>query len=861
MEIESKFLVLDKADIKNLETLSQLGDYFLSDAAVKLIEDTFLDTKKTALMAEGYFLRLRKEVGKEGQLLTIKSLGGLEDGVHTREEYVSFLPEEASVFECPDARIRNMILELSSGFDLLPLLKLKQKRVVRQVKLGERFIAEFSLDHVSLKSGKREKLYSELEIELKTEGTHQDLQAITEYLLGNYHLIKDPFSKFERALLFKENLSEKTLLSFRERAFCMQLADQENIYGKQAKILLSLEKGLNTAEVSLLLKVPAQDIEALYSRFEKERLFSFPFSSENNGLREFHFYVERYALGKSKENIDFEEWTLESLLEFYEADEAKAEKIRTNALILFDGLFPYHRLGQQERKILGLAALLQDIGSSVSPEEKSKIGKEILLTHPLKGLKLHELGMLAFIMELQSPEISVKNLSSFFEKSNIMSPPEIKNKALILASFIRIAYFLENGNRRLLPDRIRQVEGAVEIEIFGQDAEKAIKRAEKRGELWEYLFGTKLLFISKKKMTETEIIEKKAEEIKGENEKKGENKKENEDLKFVVRPENSMAMVAQRVFSRQFARMLAHEKGTRKGKSIEDLHDMRVAIRRMRAAAKVFEAYLDSKKLEPYLEGLKSTLGALSDVRDLDVFREKAEKYLKKLLPENEHDLDPLFTVLAEERKKARKNMITYLKSDRYTNFKKDFSDSLDVSESWALPTTTTKHDALPYRVKDVLPSILYARFADISAYSEWVEGPYVSIERLHRLRISSKGLRYTLEFFGDVLGKEAEIMIKEVTALQDHLGDLHDAVVAIDLLGSYLQTGDWRLSEGKKYSGEKKIPEGLKGLEAYKAYREEELQTLLDTFPEAWAKVQSNEFRQNIESAIKNLYKETTSL
>lgn len=861
MEIESKFLVLDKEDIKNLETLSQLEDYSLSESAVQLIEDTFLDTKKNALMSEGYFLRLRKEMGKEGQWLTIKSLGGLDDGVHTREEYVSFLPEEASVFECPDAKIRNIILELSSGFDLFPLLKLKQKRIVRQVKLEERLIAEFSLDYVSLKSGKKEKLYSELEIELKTEGTHQDLQTITEYLLGNYNLVKDPFSKFERALLFKENLPEKNLLSFRERAFCMQLADQENIYGKQARTLLSLEKGLNIAEVSLLLKVPEQDIEAFYSQFKKERLFSFPFSSEDNESREFHFHAERYALGKSQENIGFKEWTLETLFELYGADEAKAEKIRTNALILFDGLSPYHRLGQQERKILGLASILQNIGNSVFPEEKSRIGEEILLAHPLKGLKLHELRMLALIMELQSPKISVKDLSLVFGKSNIMLPPEIKNKALILASFIWIADLLENGNWRFLPDRIRQVDKAVEVEIFGPDAEKAVKRAEKRSELWEYLFCTKLSFISKKKTDEAEVIEKKAEEIKGESKKKEENKKENGNLKFVIRPENSMAMVAQRVFSRQFARMLAHEKGTRKGKSIEDLHDMRVAIRRMRAAAKVFEAYLDSKKLEPQLEGLKSTLAALSNVRDLDVFREKAEEYLKKLPSENEHDLDPLFMVLAEERKKTRKNMISFLKSERYSNFKKDFSHFLDVSESWALPTTTAKHDALPYRVRDVLPSILYARFSDISAYSEWVEGPYVSIERLHRLRIASKGLRYTLEFFEDVLGKDAEIMIKEVTALQDHLGDLHDAVVAIDLLGSYLQTGDWGISEKKKYSREKNIPEGLKGLEAYKTYREEELQTLLDTFPEAWSKVQSEEFRQRIENAIKNLYKETMPL
>jgi CHAD domain-containing protein len=99
--------------------------------------------------------------------------------------------------------------------------------------------------------------------------------------------------------------------------------------------------------------------------------------------------------------------------------------------------------------------------------------------------------------------------------------------------------------------------------------------------------------------------------------------------------------------------------------------------------------------------------------------------------------------------------------------------------------------------------------------------------------------------------------MITEFKILQDHLGNIQDAVVAIDLLGSYLQTGDWDLSERRQYSGEKKIPDFLRGVEAYKTSREKELQTLLNTFLEAWKKIQSEEFRQKIESAIKNLYKE----
>jgi len=696
MEIESKFMVLGETDIQALETLSQLGDYSISKAAVQMIEDTFLDTKKLYLMAEGYYLRLRKEIGLEGQWLTLKSLGGFEAGIHRREEYTSFLPKEISAFECPDIKIKELIFELSSGFDLLPFLKLKQKRVLHQVKLGEKQIAELSSDYVSFKSENREKLYNELEVELKTEGTPQDLQAIVEYLMENYNLAENPFSKFERALLFKNNLPEKTILSFKERAFCMQLSDQENVYGKQARILLSLDKGSNAAELSLFLKIPELEIKTLYSKFEKERLFIFPFISEKNKSREFHFQAGRCSLGKSHEDISFKEWTLETLFELYGVNKTRAENIRSNAFILFDGLFPYHRLGQEEREILGFAALFHDIGISVSIEGKANVGKEIILTHPLKGLKSHELRMLSLIMELQSPEINVKNLSSALEKSSIMLPPEIKNKALILASLFRIVYSLDKRDLKFLPGIIKQVEKAVEVKIFGQDAQKAVKRIETESELWEYLFGTKLLFTHRKKTNEVKFIEKKPEEIGEMTEKKDESKKEKGDLKFEARPHHSMGMVAHKIFSQQFARMLAHEKGTRKGENIEELHDMRVAIRRMRAAAKIFEAYTDSKKLGPHLKELRSTLGALRDVRDLDVFREKAEEYLKKLPPDCKNELEPLFTVLAEERKKALKNMLLYLDSEKYANFKKEFSDFLSASECWALQTTTRKNDALP---------------------------------------------------------------------------------------------------------------------------------------------------------------------
>ena len=886
MEIESKFLVPEETDFKALENLSRLASYTISEAQIQIIEDTFLDTENKDIMAAGYYLRVRKAAGEKGKWVTIKSLGGFEDGTHRREEYVSFLPEGLSVLECPALRIRDMIFEFTSGLDLSPLITLKQKRIIRKLNLEEKQVAELYLDRVNLKSESRKKLYNEFEVELKSGGTVDDLETIRDFLLSHYSLVESPFSKFERAYIFRENLPEKTFLNLKERAVCAQLAGHKNIYGKQAKILLLIDRGSNPAELSLLLKVPEPEIEALLSRFEKERLSVFPFT----GTKEktpgkslaFHFQSGRGEPHKGWTEMGIEEWTPEALMKLYGVNRERAENIREGTLALFDGLSAYHGLGKEEKELLGLAALLQNIGSTASGEKETRISREILLTHPVKGLKLNELRMIALIIELQDPEINEKKLSLVLEEENTGLSPAFQNKALILTAFLRIANLSDKGAQGFLPCRFRQLDEAVEIELLGPDAEKTAKKAEKRSELWEYLFSTELRFTQARKplesgdseraseKTQREEAEEKKKEKKKVKEKGGEEtrekvedkaekriekKKRKETQKFTVSPEDSMAFVAHRIFTYQFSQMLTHEKGTRKGEDIEELHDMRVAVRRMRASTLVFDEYLESEKLEPHLKGFRRTLGALGGVRDLDVFREKAETYLKTLPSGREHDLDPLFITLAEEREKARENMLDYLDSEKYSHFKKDFSEFLDFPETWALPTTTEKHDSLPHRVKDVLPSILYARLADISAYSEWVEGPYVSVERLHRLRIAAKGLRYTLEFFEDVLGKDVEALIKDFKVLQDHLGDLHDAAVATGMLGSYLKTGTWGSSESEQASSKTQISKTPGGVEAYLAYREEELLTLLNTFPDAWEKVRTEEFRKRIENAVRSLY------
>jgi len=319
--------------------------------------------------------------------------------------------------------------------------------------------------------------------------------------------------------------------------------------------------------------------------------------------------------------------------------------------------------------------------------------------------------------------------------------------------------------------------------------------------------------------------------------------------------DDSMAEAARKTLAFYLQRMLRHEAGTRLGEDIEELHDMRVATRRMRAALKVFRDYLDRDQMAPFAKGLKATARALGCVRDLDVFWEKTERYLSTLPPEQQNDLDLLKAVWQVERDQARKKMLAYLDGDRYARFKEKFSEFLQRDGAGALPVVSKRGDLLPHRLKHIVPVVVYQRLAVVRAYDEWILGPQVPLKRFHQLRIKTKGLRYTLEFFQEVLGSETKTLIAKIKALQDHLGDLQDAVVASSLLRDFLTWGTWGHAERKgRTESLPAEPIVAPGVASYLAARQTGIQHLLKTFPQTWAQIQSPEFSQLVASALATL-------
>jgi len=275
--------------------------------------------------------------------------------------------------------------------------------------------------------------------------------------------------------------------------------------------------------------------------------------------------------------------------------------------------------------------------------------------------------------------------------------------------------------------------------------------------------------------------------------------------------------------------MQRREAGTRSGVDTEDLHDMRVATRRMRAAWRVFDGAFKAgktKKIRRHLEMLADRLGA---VRDLDVLIDGLEAY-QLAVDENQHlGLEPLLSVWRRQRATARALLISELDSDRYATFVKEMDAFLEAGVHTAAAVGTP---TAPHRVRDRAASQVWAAYEAVRAYE--VVLSWADMETLHELRISAKWLRYALEFLGEALGPDSPRLLERVAALQEHLGCLHDADVAAKLARDLLVGRADELSKAE-----------ADAIGAYLRSREREVARRRRTLGPIWRAVNGAPFRR----------------
>ncbi|GAB4570018.1 MAG: hypothetical protein Kow0077_03480 [Anaerolineae bacterium] len=313
-----------------------------------------------------------------------------------------------------------------------------------------------------------------------------------------------------------------------------------------------------------------------------------------------------------------------------------------------------------------------------------------------------------------------------------------------------------------------------------------------------------------------------------------------------VLPDDLMAEAGRKVLYFHFERMLLHEPGSRLGEDIEAVHDMRVATRRMRSAFRIFTPFYDPKVTRPLIKGLRRIARALGEVRDLDVFLEKLGHYQDQLSEADRATLAPLVENCLARREHARNTLIAQLDSRAFRNFVDKFDQFVSTPGMGALPPLPAQDGQSPpaYQVRHVVPRLIYTTYEAVRAYETVLD--HARIETLHALRIDFKRLRYTLEFFQEVLGPEAQTVIKEVKGMQDHLGDLNDAQVA----GAFLQQfiADYERQQASLLISER---HSIQQVVQYMAYQFAEKHRLMTTFPEAWQQFTREEIRRALALAV----------
>jgi CHAD domain-containing protein len=236
--------------------------------------------------------------------------------------------------------------------------------------------------------------------------------------------------------------------------------------------------------------------------------------------------------------------------------------------------------------------------------------------------------------------------------------------------------------------------------------------------------------------------------------------------------------------------LAAHEPGTRSGVDIEDLHQMRVAVRRMRAALKAAGPLLDTRWADDLRAELGWLGGALGPVRDLDVMLERLRAEIAELPPGERDAGEVLVSALVTERERARTEMLAALDAPRHAALLKRLAKAV------ARPLPTPKKPAGISLLELVRAQARSLRRAVVKA---GVEPPD---QVLHDLRIKGKRLRYTGELVAPGLrgGRAADVrrLLEATARLQEVLGDHQDACVAEqrirDLVDGLDGAGDGRV-------------------------------------------------------------------
>jgi CHAD domain-containing protein len=278
--------------------------------------------------------------------------------------------------------------------------------------------------------------------------------------------------------------------------------------------------------------------------------------------------------------------------------------------------------------------------------------------------------------------------------------------------------------------------------------------------------------------------------------------------------------------------------------NIEDIHDLRVASRRIRTCLSVFGSFLPPKKIKPWVRNIKAITKSYGRVRDLDVQIDLLNSFYNTV--EEKSYLTGIRRVRLRLRQKRLKESN---EARELTTAILDSPILLDM-QNWAesiiaMPNLSTEISAKLFQTGYTQ---IQSRLDEFLFYEVFIFDPERQTE-LHQMRIAAKHLRYSLEIFSELYKGKTDFALDISRKTQQILGEIHDADVWSWFLPRFLNREQSRVSHFYGFAGP--FNRLKPGIDFLLQNRKEERDRLYNQFLQNWKRWKMKETWLNLRKII----------
>ncbi len=237
-------------------------------------------------------------------------------------------------------------------------------------------------------------------------------------------------------------------------------------------------------------------------------------------------------------------------------------------------------------------------------------------------------------------------------------------------------------------------------------------------------------------------------------------------------PDATVSALIRHATSRSLTQIMRHDPGVRLGEDPEDVHQFRVATRRLRSDLRTFAPLLDPQPVSGLRDGLRLLGAKAGAARDTDVLTGRLRAQAGQLPEQDAAGVEELIRRLDSQARAARAALLDELRSPAYDQL-------LDALVSAASqPPIAAEPAGLARPAAGVVPSLIRRPWRRLKHAAQALRGNSPDTE-WHTIRIRAKRCRYAAEAVAPICGRRAKRFAAAVAAVQDLLGAHQDTVVA----------------------------------------------------------------------------------